>query len=107
MWAAWRTATPEAEGNVRRLYELAGQTTHGFESYAKRLAKRYRRCPQLLEDVLEGLFHIAASDGAVSDHELDYLEQVARLFGMPARPARRGPGLLDRGHRPGRQAGQG
>src|ERR1700744_3978033 len=25
------TATPEAEHNVRRLYDLAGQTTHGFE----------------------------------------------------------------------------
>jgi DnaJ like chaperone protein len=78
------TATPEAERNVRRLYELAGQTTHGFQSYAKRLAKRYRRCPQLLEDVLEGLFHIAASDGAVTDHELHYLEEVARLLGVPA-----------------------
>ena len=78
------TATPDAERNVRRLYELAGQTTHGFESYAKRLAKRYRRCPQLLEDVLEGLFHIAAADGAITDHELEYLEQVGRLFGLPA-----------------------
>ena len=76
------TATPEAEHNVRRLYELAGQTTHGFESYARRLAKRYRRCPQLLEDVLEGLFHIAASDGAITDHELQYLEEVAKLFGV-------------------------
>lgn len=79
------TATPQAERNVRRLYDLAGQTTHGFESYARRLAKRYRACPQLLEDVLEGLFHIAAADGAISDHELDYLEQVARLLGVPAR----------------------
>jgi DnaJ like chaperone protein len=79
------TATPEAEGNVRRLYELAGQTTLGFESYAKRLAKRYRRCPQLLEDVLEGLFHIAASDGAITDHEMEYLQQVAKLFGVSAR----------------------
>jgi len=78
------TATPQAERNVRRLYELAGQTTLGFESYAKRLAKRYRNCPQLLEDVLDGLFHIAASDGTVTDHELSYLEQVARLFGAPA-----------------------
>lgn len=78
------TATPEAERNVRRLYELAGQTTLGFQSYAKRLAKRYRRCPQLLEDVLEGLFHIAAADGAVTDHELQYLEEVARLFSVPA-----------------------
>lgn len=78
------TATPEAERNVRQLYELAGQTTLGFESYAKRLAKRYGRCPQLLEDVLEGLFHIAAADGVITDQELDYLEQVAKLFGMPA-----------------------
>ena len=78
------TATPEAEGNVRQLYELAGQTTLGFESYAKRLAKRYRRCPQILEDVLEGLFHIAAADGVITDHELEYLEQVAKLFGVPA-----------------------
>ena len=78
------TATPEAERNVRRLYELAGQTTHGFESYAKRLAKRYRRCPQLLEDVLEGLFHIAGADGAITEHELQYLEDVGKLFSLPA-----------------------
>ena len=77
-------ATPTAERNVRRLYELAGQTTHGFESYARRLAKRYRNCPQLLEDVLDGLFHIAGADGAVTDHELTYLEQVAQLFGLSA-----------------------
>jgi len=78
------TATPEAERNVRQLYELAGQTTLGFESYARRLAKRYRRCPQLLEDVLEGLFHIAAADGAITGHELEYLEQVGKLLGVPA-----------------------
>jgi DnaJ like chaperone protein len=75
-------AEPGAEGNVRRLYELAGQTTRGFESYARRLAKRYRNCPQLLEDVLDGLFHIAKADGTVTDHELTYLEQVAHLFGL-------------------------
>jgi DnaJ like chaperone protein len=75
-------ADPKAERNVRRLYDLAGQTTHGFESYAKRLAKRYGQCPQLLEDVLDGLFHIAGADGAVTDQELAYLEQVSTLFGL-------------------------
>src|SRR6201985_1735824 len=35
---------PSAERNINRLYELASQTTHGFEGYAKRLAKRYRNC---------------------------------------------------------------
>ena len=42
-----------SERNIHRLYDLARQTTRGFESYAKRLAKRYRNCPQLLEDVLD------------------------------------------------------
>ena len=53
-----------SERDVRRLYDLARQTTRGFESYARRLAKRYSGCPQLLEDVLDGLFHIAGADGA-------------------------------------------
>lgn len=71
-----------SERNVQRLYELASQTTRGFESYAKRLAKRYKSHPELLEDVLDGLFHIAASDGVVSHHELDYLQEVSSHFGM-------------------------
>ncbi len=68
--------------DIERLYDLARQTTHGFESYARRLAKRYRACPQLLEDVLDGLFHIAGADGVVTVEELDYLERVSDLFGL-------------------------
>ncbi|MES2032575.1 MAG: DnaJ family molecular chaperone [Pseudomonadota bacterium] len=71
-----------SERNVHRLYDLARQTTHGFESYARRLAKRYRSCPMLLEDVLDGLFHIASADGAVTHDELEYLERVSDLFGF-------------------------
>ena len=71
-----------SQRNVQRLYDLARQTTHGYESYARRLAKRYRRCPQLLEDVVDGLFHIAKSDGATTDRELAYLQRVSELFGL-------------------------
>jgi DnaJ like chaperone protein len=71
-----------SRGNVRRLYQLARQTTRGFESYARRLAKRYRHCPQILEDVLDGLFYVATSDGAVTADELAYLERVSELFGQ-------------------------
>jgi DnaJ like chaperone protein len=73
---------PGSEGNVRRLYQLARQTTRGFESYARRLSKRYRPCPQLLEDVLDGLFYVATSDGVVTGDELAYLERVSQLFGL-------------------------
>ena len=71
-----------SERNIHRLYDLARQTTRGYESYARRLAKRYAGCPTLLEDVLDGLFHIAGSDGAVTEDELDYLESVSDLFGL-------------------------
>lgn len=74
---------PEAGSgrDIERLYALARQTTLGYEAYARRLAKRYRGCPQLLEDVLDGLFHIAGSDGAITSEELDYLQTVSGLFG--------------------------
>ena len=75
-------ADADSTRNVRRLYDLARQTTHGFESYARRLAKRYGACPQLLEDVLDGLFHIAKADGVVTADELDYLARVGDLFGL-------------------------
>jgi DnaJ like chaperone protein len=80
---------PGSERNIRRLYDLARQTPLGFESYARRLAKRYRSCPQLLEDVLDGLFHIASADGAVTEDELDYLERVSDLFGLSRLTLRR------------------
>ncbi len=76
--------SPQAgsERSILRLYELAQQTTHGFESYARQLAKRYGGCPLLLEDVMDGLFHIAQSDGAITGDEMSYLARVAELFGF-------------------------
>ncbi len=82
-------AEPGSEGAIRRLYQLARQTTRGFEGYARRLKKRYGACPQLLEDVLDGLFHIAASDGVVTSDELAYLERVCELFGLSSLTFRR------------------
>ena len=71
-----------SQNNIRRLYLLAHQTTRGYESYARRLSKRYRGCPQLLEDVIDGLFHVAAADGVVTGDELAYLARVSELFGL-------------------------
>ncbi|WP_309606906.1 DnaJ family molecular chaperone [Phenylobacterium sp.] len=89
-----------SEGNVRRLYQLARQTTRGFESYARRLEKRYRGCPQLLEDVLDGLFFVAFADGAVTGEELAYLERVSALFGQSPLVFRRLK-VTHLGHEPG------
>jgi DnaJ like chaperone protein len=54
----------------------------GFEAYAKQIGRKYRARPCLLEDVLDGLFHIAAADGMVTETEIEYLRQVAEHFGF-------------------------
>lgn len=70
---------------IERLFELAKQTSAGFEAYAAQLAEQFREEPALLEDVLDGLFHIAKADGAVHEAELRYLAEVGRIFGFSAR----------------------
>jgi|688.fasta_scaffold696162_1 DnaJ like chaperone protein len=70
------------ERALRRFYRLARETTLGFEGYARLLARRYGRCPKLLEDVIDGLFRVAKADGVVSHREIDYLQRVAELLGV-------------------------
>jgi DnaJ like chaperone protein len=72
---------PGEEGHFRRAFLLANQTVLGFDSYAKQIGRKYRARPCLLEDVLDGLFHIAMVDG-VTSAKLDYLAAVATHFGF-------------------------
>ena len=67
---------------VERLFDLAKTTTAGFEAYAGQLAATFRDEPALLEDVLDGLFHIATADGAIHEGEERYLRAVAAIFGL-------------------------
>jgi DnaJ like chaperone protein len=73
---------PGEEAAFRRVFSLAKQTVLGFDSYARQIGKKYQARPCLLEDVLDGLFHIAAADGAPGEAELAYLEEVASHFGF-------------------------
>jgi DnaJ like chaperone protein len=74
---------PDSEhARVKFLFDLAKGTTDGFESYARQVADLLRDEPHLLEDVLDGLFHIAKADGAVHDAEYAYLNSVAAIFGI-------------------------
>ncbi len=78
-------APPGSEAPLRQAFNLAKQTTLGFDGYARRLARRFRHHPAVLEDVLDGLFHIAKADGRVTEDEAEYLETVAEIFGFRAR----------------------
>ena len=77
-------AVPERERrNVARLYDLARQDVAGFEAYARQMAtlcgSGQPNCA-MLEDILDGLFHIAKADGLVHERELSFLRRVAEIF---------------------------
>jgi DnaJ like chaperone protein len=74
---------PEGEmKNVARVFNLAKQDVAGYEAYAEQLATMFKGNRKLLEDVLEGLFHIAKSDDAMHPQEEQFLAQVAKRFGI-------------------------
>ncbi|MGC6472271.1 MAG: TerB family tellurite resistance protein [Parvibaculales bacterium] len=68
--------------NVERVYKLAQEDVAGFEVYARQVKSIFRDNPRVCEDVLDGLFHIAYSDGDLHPAEEDYLKRVSDIFGL-------------------------
>ena len=74
---------PEGEmDNVSCIFNLAKQDVVGYEAYANQLASLLKGNRKLLEDVLEGLFHIAMADGVFHPNEERFLADVAQRFGF-------------------------
>lgn len=73
---------PSDMTQVTRVFNLAQQSVHGFEAYAKQLAKLLKGEREVLENVLDGLFHIATADHFVDPKEIEFLESVAKIFGF-------------------------
>jgi len=75
---------PDEARNVGRIFNQARRDARGFEPYAKQLGRMFKDNPAVLEELLGALFHIAKADGEVHPAELDYLANVARIFGFGA-----------------------
>jgi DnaJ like chaperone protein len=73
---------PEELSNVARVFNLAKQEVAGYDSYARKIHQLFSDQPDVLEDLVDGLFHIARADGHVGAEELTFLENVARIFGL-------------------------
>lgn len=80
---------PEEMRNVAWLYDRAKRDSTGFEPYARQIAKLLRDHPAVLEELIDGLFHIARADGEIHEAELAYLQAVAGIFGFGAQEFRR------------------
>jgi DnaJ like chaperone protein len=83
---------PREVRNVARLYDLAKADIAGFEAYAEKMA---RLCGSggpncaMLEDILDGLFHIAKADGVLHEREGTFLWRIAEIFDVSEEHYRR------------------
>jgi DnaJ like chaperone protein len=76
---------PQSEmAAVARVFNLAKQDVAGYDTYARQIAKLFKAKAAILENVLDGLFHIAKADDIMHAAELSFLEDVSRHFGFSA-----------------------
>ena len=75
---------PEEMKNVARLYNLAKQDIAGYDAYASQVRKLFPgdrpEDGEVLQDVIDALFHIAKADGVIHENEALFLQDVATLF---------------------------
>ena len=65
-----------------RVFNLAKQDVAGYETCAEQLVIVFKGNRKMLEDVLDGLFHIAKADEALHPQEEQFLGHVAQRFGF-------------------------
>jgi DnaJ like chaperone protein len=82
---AFKEAFKVSPGEMKeaaRAFNLAKRDTTDYEVLAAELVQLFKGNRKLLEDVLDGLFHIANADEEVHLSEEQFLRQVAKLFGF-------------------------
>ncbi|MDO5631321.1 MAG: TerB family tellurite resistance protein [Paracoccus sp. (in: a-proteobacteria)] len=70
------------EKNAARVFDLARQDVAGFDAWARRIAAMFPPGDPVLIDVIEGLFIIAVADGHLHRAEIDFIDEVAAIFGL-------------------------
>lgn len=80
---------PDELKNVARVFNQAKQDATGYEPYARQIAGMFREDPEVLEDLLAGLMHIARADNVIHPNEVSFLKAVADIFGISADDYRR------------------
>lgn len=71
------------EAGAARVFNMARTDIAGFQDYATRIHTMFADQPDMLTDLMEGLFHIAMADGFYHPNEDAFLEQVAHIFNIP------------------------
>ncbi len=68
------------EAQAARVFNLARQDVAGYEVYAATVAAMFKDEMPVMENLVEGLFHIAMADGQYHPAENDFVHTVAQTF---------------------------
>jgi len=73
---------PDEVKNVARVFDQAKRDVAGYDAYARQLAQMFEDRHPVLEELIDGLFHIARADGNVDATEIAFIRDVAAIFGF-------------------------
>jgi DnaJ like chaperone protein len=76
--------SPAEMKHAAPVFNSAKRDSANFEACAEQLVTAFKGDRKLLEDVLDGLFHIAKADEEVHRQEEQFLAEVAKRFGFTA-----------------------
>lgn len=76
------------EPQAAKVFNLARQDVAGYEIYARTVARMFKENDEILQNLIEGLFHIALADGKYHPEENDYVHRVAGYFGLSPKQIR-------------------
>ena len=68
------------EAQAAKVFNLARQDVAGYEAYASTVAAMFKDDMPVMENLVEGLFHIAIADGQYHPAEHDFVHTVAQQF---------------------------
>ena len=62
------------------IFHVPEKDVAGYHSYAKKVKQLFPDDPIILEDVMNGLFHIAKADGLYHENEIIFMDDIADIF---------------------------
>ncbi|MEK9722284.1 MAG: TerB family tellurite resistance protein [Rhodospirillaceae bacterium] len=75
---------PGEQKSVAEIWRAATRDAAGYEPYAQQIATLFHGEPEVREELLGALFHIAKADGVLHPNELQMLTRIAGIFGFDA-----------------------
>ena len=73
---------PEERDRIAELYNEARRSAEGFAAYAEQVRDALAGKPELLAEVVDALYAIAAADGELHPAEDDMIARIGAIFGL-------------------------